>query len=90
MTGKSPENPPHQGMDYGETEPVHTTHAAVGREKIDPRVGLEPLSLWLLAISGLAVVFGFASLGRYAVHSIVARLDYPRNAPRARRPPRAR
>ena len=44
-------------MDYGETEDVQETHAAIQREKLEPRVGLEPLSLWLIALYGLAVFF---------------------------------
>ena len=39
-----------QGMDYGETESIQKVHAAIRREKIEPRVGLEPLSLWLIAV----------------------------------------
>lgn len=83
MIGQPPQNPPHQGMDYGETEAVHDTHAAVIREKIDPRVGREPLSLWLIAIYGLAVFFGGAYLGRYAGNWSGEGLDYLGNAPRA-------
>jgi mono/diheme cytochrome c family protein len=65
------ENPPapkrvRQGMDYGETEEVQETHAAIQREKREPRAGLEPLSLWLIALYGLAVFFGGAYLGRYS------------------------
>jgi mono/diheme cytochrome c family protein len=55
-----------QGMDYGETEEVQETHAAIQREKREPRAGLEPLSLWLIALYGLAVFFGGAYLGRYS------------------------
>jgi mono/diheme cytochrome c family protein len=55
-----------QGMDYGETEEVLETHAAIQREKREPRAGLEPLSLWLIALYGLAVFFGGAYLGRYS------------------------
>ena len=36
MTGQPPENFPRQGMDYGETQRVHDTHAAIAREKIGP------------------------------------------------------
>jgi len=36
-----------QGMDYGESEDVQKVHAAIRREKQEPRVGLEPLSLWV-------------------------------------------
>lgn len=55
-----------QGMDYGETEDVQKTHAAIQREKIEPRAGLEPLSIWLIAVYGLAIFCGGAYLGRYS------------------------
>ena len=60
----NPEHRARQGMDYGETEDVQKVHAAIRREKIEPRVGLEPLSLWLIAVYGLAIFFGGAYLGR--------------------------
>ena len=62
----SPERRARQGMDYGETEDVQQVHAAIQREKREPRVGLEPLSIWLIAVYGLAVFFGGAYLGRFA------------------------
>src|SRR5437016_5691487 len=55
-----------QGMDYGEQADVQQVHAAVQREKREPRVGLEPLSIWLIAVYGLAIFFGGAYLGRYS------------------------
>src|SRR5216110_1759609 len=55
-----------QGMDYGEQADVLKVHAAVQREKREPRVGAEPLSIWLIAVYGLAVFFGGAYLGRYS------------------------
>jgi len=55
-----------QGMDYGEQADVHQVHAAVQREKREPGVGREPLSIWLIAVYGLAVFFGGAYLGRYS------------------------
>jgi len=55
-----------QGMDYGETSDVHQVHAAIQREKTEPRAGLEPLSIWLIAIYGLAIFFGGAYLGRFS------------------------
>src|SRR5438094_8163131 len=55
-----------QGMDYGETADGHEAHAAIQREKREPRVGLEPLSIWLIAVYGLAIVTGGAYLGRYS------------------------
>jgi mono/diheme cytochrome c family protein len=82
MTGQPPQNRLRQGMDYGETEGVQETHAAVVREKGDPRAGREPLSLWLIAIYGLAVFFGGAYLGRYAGNWSGDGLDYLGNAPR--------
>ena len=57
MSDQIPENLPRQGMDYGETEEVQDTHAAIYREKVEPRIGREPLSLWLIATYGLAVFF---------------------------------
>src|SRR5258707_14066544 len=63
-----PKMPPRtgQGMDYGEQADVQQVHAAVQREKREPRVGAEPLSIWLIASYGLAVFFGGAYLGRYS------------------------
>src|SRR5204862_7492437 len=55
-----------QGMDYGEQAEVQQVHAAVQRENREPRVGAEPLSIWLIAVYGLAVFFGGAYLGRYS------------------------
>lgn len=82
MTGQPPENRPRQGMDYGETEEVQETHAAIYREKVEPRVGREPLSLWLIATYGFAVFFGGAYLGRYAGNFSGDGLDYLGGAPR--------
>ncbi len=62
----NPESSPRQGMDYSEFADVQQVHAAVQREKREPRVGLEPLSIWLVAVYGLAVFFGGAYLGRYS------------------------
>ena len=53
-------------MDYGESEEVQKVHAAIQREKQEPRVGLEPLSLWLIGVYSLALFFGGAYLGRYS------------------------
>ena len=63
-------------MDYGETEDVQQVHAAIQREKLEPRVGLEPLSIWLIAIYGLAIFFGGAYLGRYSGNFSGESLDY--------------
>ncbi len=82
MSDQIPENAPRQGMDYGETEEVQVTHAAIYREKVEPRIGREPLSLWLVAIYGMAVFFGGAYLGRYAGNFSGDGLDYLGGAPR--------
>jgi mono/diheme cytochrome c family protein len=67
-------------MDYGEHEDVQQVHAAIQREKREPRVGLEPLSIWLIAVYGLAVFFGGAYLGRYAGNFTGEGLDYSMTA----------
>ena len=53
-------------MDYGEQADVQQVHAAVQREKREPRVGAEPLSIWLIAVYGLAVFLAALYLGRYS------------------------
>lgn len=78
----APERRVRQGMDYGETEDVHEVHAAIQREKREPRVGLEPLSLWLIAVYGLAIFFGGAYLGRFAGNFSGDGLDPLGGAPR--------
>src|ERR1700682_4391246 len=65
-SSSAPERRVRQGMDYGETEDVQQVHAAIQREKQEPHAGLEPLSIWLIAIYGLTIFFGGASLGRYS------------------------
>jgi mono/diheme cytochrome c family protein len=63
----TPTPPPRrQGIDYGEHEDVQQVHAAIQREKREPRVGMEPLSIWLIAVYGLAIFLGGAYLGRYS------------------------
>src|ERR1700720_4866611 len=62
----NPSSLTHQGMDYGETSDVQEGHAAIQREKREPRVGLEPLSIWLIAVYGIAIFTGGAYLGRYS------------------------
>src|SRR5207248_7837827 len=68
MNGKpsDPSSLTRQGMDYGETADIQEVHAAIQREKREPRVGLEPLSIWLIAVYGLAIFAGGAYLGRYS------------------------
>lgn len=63
-------------MDYGESEDVQNVHAAIQREKREPRVGLEPLSMWLIGAYGLAIFFGGAYLGRFSGNFAGDGLDY--------------
>src|ERR1700738_3026630 len=79
MNEKIPDSAPRfrQGMDYGENEEVQDVHAAIQREKREPRVGLEPLSIWLIAVYGFAVFFGGAYLGRYSGSFSGEALDPP-------------
>ena len=81
----APERRVRQGMDYGETEDVQQVHAAIQREKREPHAGLEPLSLWLIAIYGLAIFFGGAYLGRYSGNFSGDGLDPLGGAPRPKK-----
>ena len=81
----APERRVRQGMDYGENEDVQQVHAAIQREKREPRVGLEPLSIWLIAVYGLAIFFGGAYLGRYAGNFTGESLDYSMTAATAKK-----
>jgi mono/diheme cytochrome c family protein len=66
MNERAPRGHIRQGMDYGEHADVHQVHSAIQREKLEPRAGLEPLSIWLIAVYGLAIFFGGAYLGRFS------------------------
>ena len=54
-----------EGADYQDTADVHELHAAIQREKREPRVGVEPLSVWLLGIYALTIFVGGFYLARY-------------------------
>jgi mono/diheme cytochrome c family protein len=86
MNEKAPDRNVRQGMDYGETSDVHQVHAAIQREKREPRVGLEPLSIWLIAVYGLAIFFGGAYLGRFSGNFSGDGLDPLGGAPRPKKP----
>ena len=79
----APERRVRQGMDYGETDDVQQVHAAIQREKQEPHAGLEPLSLWLIAIYGLTIFFGGAYLGGYSGNFSGDGLDPYGGAPRS-------
>ena len=85
-SSSAPERRVRQGMDYGETEDVQQVHAAIQREKREPRVGLEPLSLWLIGIYGFAIFCGGAYLGRFSGNFSGDGLDPLGGAPRAAKP----
>ena len=80
----APERRVRQGMDYGEHEDVQQVHAAIQREKREPRVGLEPLSIWLMAVYGIAIFFGGAYLGRFGGNFSGDSLDYSMTPPAAK------
>jgi plastocyanin len=46
-----------QGLDYGEEQDVQKLHAVDRCEKRDGRVTIEPFSLWMLVVWGLAFFF---------------------------------
>ncbi len=82
MNERAPGGHVRQGMDYGEDADVHDVHSAIQREKREPRAGLEPLSIWLIAVYGLAIFFGGAYLGRYSGNFSGDGLDPLGGAPR--------
>jgi mono/diheme cytochrome c family protein len=86
MNESAPGGHSRQGMDYGEHSDVHQVHAAIQREKREPRVGLEPLSIWLIAVYGLAIFFGGAYLGRFSGNFSGDGLDPLGGAPRPPKP----
>ena len=81
-SSSAPDRRVRQGMDYAEPDDVLQQHAAIHREKVEPRMGLEPLSLWLIAIYGLAIFFGGAYLGRFSGNFSGDGLDPLGGAPR--------
>jgi mono/diheme cytochrome c family protein len=85
MNESAPGGHSRQGMDYGESSDVHQVHAAIQREKREPRVGLEPLSIWLIAVYGLAIFFGGAYLGRFSGNFSGDGLDPLGGAPRPKK-----
>lgn len=69
-----------EGADYRDTADVHELHAAIQREKREPRVRIEPLSAWLLLIYALTIFFGGFYLARYGGDFSGSSLD-PTSAP---------
>ncbi|MHB8519522.1 MAG: c-type cytochrome [Limisphaerales bacterium] len=52
--------------DRDESTDVSGIHAAVLREKADPKEGMEPISLWLIALTGVLLFWGGYYLQRYS------------------------
>ena len=52
--------------DRDEATDVSGIHAAVLREKADPKEGMEPVSLWLIALTGVLLFWGGFYLQRYS------------------------
>ena len=65
------------GLEYGVHAEVQDVHAAIAREKREPHVGLERLSMWLIVVYGLAIFLGGAYLGRYSGPFTGEALDPP-------------
>lgn len=76
----------HQGTDYREHEEVQQVHAAIVREKREPRVGLEPLSIWLIVVYGVALFWGGAYLARFSGSFSGDSLDPLNGPPMVRHP----
>jgi len=53
-------------LDYSEPHDIARLHAAVMREKEDPKDGSEPLSLWLICVFGFILVSGGIYLGLFS------------------------
>jgi plastocyanin len=64
-----------QGVDYGEIANVQDLHAAVAREKCEARAGLQPLSIWILALYAVTLFLGGFYLARYSGEFSGASLD---------------
>src|SRR3954466_7233583 len=76
----------HQGTDYREHEEVQQVHAAIQREKREPRVGLEPLSIWLIVIYGVALFWGGAYFARFSGNFSGEGIDLVYGPPMIRNP----
>jgi mono/diheme cytochrome c family protein len=82
MSGSSsdnaiPDNSP-QAPDYLPEVDIQGMHAAISREKMDPRDGMEPIPLWLIAFCCVVVFWGggylFAYSGAFRADQFVAEL----------------
>ena len=54
------------GVDYSEDINVARIHESILREKVEPREGMEPVSLWMMTIIMLTVLGGGIYLGMYS------------------------
>jgi len=61
--GHPPQKP---DLDYSEPHDIGRLHAAVMREKGEPRDGNEPLSLWMVSFFGAVLLIGGIYLGLYS------------------------
>lgn len=53
-------------IDYKEPHDIDRIHAAVTREESEPKDGLEPISIWIVSLCGLALFVGGAYLTRFS------------------------
>lgn len=61
-----PPGTPNLSPDLGERYDVNALHAALTREKPEPREGFEPVSLWLVALTGVLLFWGGYYLANFA------------------------
>jgi len=53
-------------LDYTEPHDIDRIHSSVTREKGEPRDGLEPISIWVVSLCGLALFVGGAYLTQFS------------------------
>jgi len=61
-----PSSSPEPTLDYTEPHDIDRIHSSVTREKGEPRDGLEPISIWVVTLCGLALFVGGAYLTQFS------------------------
>ena len=76
-----------QGVDYGDEPDVQRLHVALGREKRDGRVTVEPFSVWVLVLFGLAFFIAGFWAARPAAQFTATTMESSSPAPSQSAPP---